>query len=86
MALPLDPQWLLGQREWLHALARSLVGDASLADDVVQDTWLAALSRPPAARSGGQVRAFLATVLRRAARRAWGIPDAGDLERASTDP
>lgn len=45
---------------FLRALARKLVHDQDLADDVVQDTWLAALQHPPRARE--TVRAWLARV------------------------
>ena len=37
---------LLRHAAWTRQLARSLVGDAA-ADDVVQETWIAALRRPP---------------------------------------
>src|SRR5689334_12787809 len=37
---------LLAHGRELRRLARALVGDAA-ADDVVQDTWVASLSRPP---------------------------------------
>ena len=58
-----DPRILLEHQEWLQSLARSLVGDPNLADELVQDTWLSALRRPPLAL--GPVRGWLATVLRR---------------------
>ena len=37
------PQDLLAQAGRLHAIARRLVGDGHTADDLVQDTWVAAL-------------------------------------------
>jgi hypothetical protein len=43
-ALPLEP--LLRQAAWTRQLARSLVANDALADDVVQQTWLSALKRP----------------------------------------
>lgn len=55
------PEELLAHAEWARALARRLVGDASTADDVVQDTWVAALRRPP--RAGDPVRPWLGRVL-----------------------
>lgn len=39
---------LLAEAGWLRELARSLVDDPAAADDIVQQTWLAALRRPPA--------------------------------------
>jgi RNA polymerase sigma-70 factor (ECF subfamily) len=60
-------QELLGQVDWVAKLARSLVADPVAGDDVAQDTWLALLCRPPHAL--GDVRAFVATLLRRRARR-----------------
>ncbi|HEV8112764.1 MAG TPA: sigma-70 family RNA polymerase sigma factor [Planctomycetota bacterium] len=60
---------LSAQTRWLRALARTLVADGNLADDLVQDTWLAALRRPASSpeegAQRGPVRAWLATVLRR---------------------
>ena len=41
------PKELLQHSSWLRRLAREILNDASLADDVVQRTWLAALRRPP---------------------------------------
>ena len=33
--------------DWLRSLARSMVGDASTADDIAQETWLSALRHGP---------------------------------------
>ncbi len=57
---------LLAHREWVRALARSLVRDESSADDVVQQTWQAALQNPPAKLSAA--RAWLGSVVRRTVR------------------
>ncbi|MCE9637291.1 MAG: sigma-70 family RNA polymerase sigma factor [Planctomycetes bacterium] len=38
---------LLRHREWVRALARSLVRDDATADDLAQDAWLAAAETPP---------------------------------------
>jgi RNA polymerase sigma factor (sigma-70 family) len=57
---------LLAHREWLTRLARRLVADHETADDIVQETWLAALRRPP--RRLRRVRAWLATVARNVVR------------------
>jgi RNA polymerase sigma-70 factor (ECF subfamily) len=40
---------LLSEAGWLRGLARSLVSDPAAADDLVQETWLAALQHPPSA-------------------------------------
>ncbi|MEQ1893467.1 MAG: RNA polymerase sigma factor [Planctomycetota bacterium] len=53
---------LLNDSGWLRALAGHLVADAGRAEDLVQDTWLAALRRPPAPTTPG--RPWLARVLR----------------------
>ncbi len=53
---------LLGRTEWLQSLARSLVRDAGIADDLVQDTCLALLGRPPG--SPAPSLAWLRRVLR----------------------
>jgi RNA polymerase sigma-70 factor (ECF subfamily) len=54
---------LLAQEGWLRRLARALVADASLADDVAQETWARVLERPP--QSVEAPRAWLARVARR---------------------
>jgi RNA polymerase sigma factor (sigma-70 family) len=46
---------------WLRALARSLVRDPAVADDLVQDTWLAAMQARPQLRDSP--RPWLSTVL-----------------------
>ena len=46
----------------LRRIARALIADPAAVDDLVQDTWLAALRRPPA--DGRPVRPWLARVLR----------------------
>jgi len=52
---------------WLRRLARDLVRDADAAEELVQDTYVAALQHPPA---GGvaSMRAWLATIVRNLAR------------------
>jgi DNA-directed RNA polymerase specialized sigma24 family protein len=58
---------LLADADWVQAIARRLVGDASLAQDVVQETWLAALNRGP--RASGNLRGWLGAVARNATRK-----------------
>ncbi len=52
--LDLSPEWpedlLARHAAALRALARGLLRDEHAADDVVQETWLAALERPPRSR------------------------------------
>jgi len=50
--------------EWLRGLARALVGDAAVADDLAQDAWLAFGTR---ALDADSARPFLARVVRRLA-------------------
>lgn len=57
---------LLAHREWGRELARRLVLDDARADDLAQETWLAALRTQV---RGETPRAWLATVLRRGAGR-----------------
>jgi RNA polymerase sigma-70 factor (ECF subfamily) len=60
---PIVPlEQLLAHEGWIRGLARGLVADDSRADDVVQETWMTALRAPP--RTGGAVRAWLASVVR----------------------
>lgn len=62
----LRPETLLEHAEWVRALARTLVYDPDRVDDVVQETWVAALKAPPA--STDRLRGWLATVVRNVAR------------------
>jgi len=64
----IDARRLLAQTGWVRRLARRLLADEHAAEDVVQDTCLAALERPPA---GGerQLRAWMAAVARNLALR-----------------
>ncbi len=57
---------LLAHSQWIGRLARRLTADSSTADDLVQDTWLEAVARPP--RNRGALRAWLARVVTNAAR------------------
>lgn len=59
---------LLRHSGWLRALAARLVNDSQGADDLVQETWLAALRRPP--RAGESSVPWLARVVRNLARNA----------------
>jgi RNA polymerase sigma-70 factor (ECF subfamily) len=57
---------LLAEAGWIRNLARSLVGDGQAADDVVQETWIAVLKKPP---SGDRpLRPWLARVVTNFAR------------------
>jgi RNA polymerase sigma-70 factor (ECF subfamily) len=67
LGVPIDE--LLHHRAWLRALSRKLVGPG-LADDLVQETWLAALRRPP--ERGRPAQPWLAAVARRIAGRLLG--------------
>jgi RNA polymerase sigma-70 factor (ECF subfamily) len=58
---------LLAHGEWLHQLARALVGDAAAAD-IVQDTFEVALAEPP--KREGPLRPWLGGVARNVARMA----------------
>ncbi len=65
-----DAEALLAESGWLRRLARRLARDPALADDVVQDTWLAALERGSQPRDARGLRGWLATVARNLALRA----------------
>jgi RNA polymerase sigma factor (sigma-70 family) len=64
-----SPEKLLEHATWLRRLAASLVGSGGPADDLVQDTWVAALKRPP--ETDRPLRPWLARVVRNAARFHW---------------
>lgn len=60
-----DAHWtqeLLAESGWVRALAARLVADGTAAEDVVQETWVAALTRPP--RTDRSLRPWLARVVR----------------------
>lgn len=54
------PESLLQHASWAHSLARSLVGEAA-AEDLVQDTWLAAIKAKPS--TDRPLKPWLGTVL-----------------------
>jgi RNA polymerase sigma factor (sigma-70 family) len=61
----LRPDELLAQLGWVRALARNLVTDPEVTDDVLQQVCLLALQKAPAeARTGPRLRAWLATATR----------------------
>ncbi len=55
---------------WLYRLARKLVYDENRAEDLLQQTWLAALKgkNPP---QKGKIRAWLTSVLQRQTKKMW---------------
>lgn len=61
-----DRQALIAHEGFLRALARNLAFDEHRVDDLVQETWLAAVRHPP--RAGRGLRSWLARVLHNAAR------------------
>lgn len=90
-----DVELLLRHQEWVRALARRLVADPATADDVAQETLLAAATSAPAGlrEPRGWLRKFARSTQRRtrreleAAQRSPGEGDAGDpavtLQRAA---
>ncbi|MHC4831654.1 MAG: sigma-70 family RNA polymerase sigma factor, partial [Planctomycetota bacterium] len=67
----LQQEQLLAQMGWIRGLAKGLVADPSLADDIAQEAWLAAQTAPPTRLEGeGSLRAWLTTVVRNLARKA----------------
>jgi RNA polymerase sigma factor (sigma-70 family) len=63
---PLTVEVLVAHAEWLRQLAAYLLRDGPDAEDVVQETWEAALRSPP--DPGRPIRPWLAQVLRNAIR------------------
>ncbi len=69
-----EPDWLLQQTSWIRGLALSLVGDATRAEDLVQDTLVAALAHgPPIERCSPS---WFSTVVRNLARKSARRPRA----------
>jgi RNA polymerase sigma-70 factor (ECF subfamily) len=64
---PIPLETLLAHRDWVRAVARAVVRDPNAADDVEQETWLAALSTPP--RHASSLRGWFGAVARSRARR-----------------
>lgn len=64
---PLDTAKVLAHLRWLAPLARHLAGGATGSEDLVQETWLACLSRPP--RDPDATGSWLRRVLRNSALR-----------------
>ncbi len=58
---PVTPEELLEQSSWLRRLASTLVG-GDAAEDLMQETWLAALRNPP--HGAGALRPWLARIAR----------------------
>jgi DNA-directed RNA polymerase specialized sigma24 family protein len=65
---PLTPGLLLEHAAWLRRLAGHLVREGTEADDMLQETWEAALASPP--DPGRPARPWLARVLANAVRSA----------------
>jgi DNA-directed RNA polymerase specialized sigma24 family protein len=75
---------LLAHQGWLRGLALHLARDGATADDLVQETWVASLRRPPA--TGRPLRPWLAEVVRNALRSgARGARNRAARERAAGD-
>jgi RNA polymerase sigma-70 factor (ECF subfamily) len=85
--VPIDPERLLAQTAWVRRLARSLARDEASADDLVQETFVAALRRPPAgAEDEPRLRAWFGFVLRNMAfRRTRSEARREERERRSAD-
>jgi RNA polymerase sigma-70 factor (ECF subfamily) len=61
-SLPARLDALLAHREWVRRVARALTSDEHLADDLEQDAWVEAISRPPRPRRS--LRGWFAATLR----------------------
>jgi RNA polymerase sigma-70 factor, ECF subfamily len=91
----LDPEAAIGHLDRLYAAARALCGDAHLAEDLVQDTYAAVLSRPRWLSGSDELGYLLRALrnrwrdeLRSRARRPVpaSLEDAGEHLRATTPP
>lgn len=61
------PEALLAHSDWVRRLVFGMVRDPGRTEDVLQETWMAALQNPP--RGAVNLRAWLATVARNMARK-----------------
>ncbi len=88
--LPATTDQLLEQLDWARSLARRLVADPNVADDLVQESYVRALQHPPAHRPGEErrLRAWFGRVLTNAARqrrRGEGRRSTREQERATPE-
>lgn len=83
-----DPESVMAQDDWLRRLARALVRDADLADDLVQDAWLASLEQNVRRRPWlvGVLRRRRARTFRDAAREEERRLRAGELANSDSAP
>ena len=86
--LPIDPALLLAEGAWVRRLARRLVCDAALADDLAQEALLAAWRRPPrGVDSPLRLRAWLTRVVsHRAGRERRAAEERTARERSASRP
>ncbi len=78
-----DLEALLAHAGWIRRLARCLVVDTNQADDVVQQSWVAALDHPP--RHASNLRAWWSQVVRNTARQL-GRTESRRVEREKVAP
>jgi len=60
---------MLTHRDWVRRVARALVHSDAEAEEIEQEAWVRAVTRPPS--SEGKCKAWFRTVLKRAARDRW---------------
>jgi len=65
---PMNLDALLSHADWVRALAADILGDSHRAEDAVQETWLAAVQHTGGRPDEPRGRAWLARVVRNAAR------------------
>lgn len=66
---PIATRELLEHADFVRRIALAIAGDEHGADDLVQDTWITALTRPrPAGAQGARLRGWLGGVVRNVAR------------------
>jgi RNA polymerase sigma-70 factor (ECF subfamily) len=81
--MAIDAEVLLSHSAWLTRLARALVARADEIDDIVQETFVHALSHPP--RHEGNLRAWLVTIARNIARSRFRSDQARIARENATD-